>query len=156
MSSPNTPGLRELQHGEHLKGILDECQKANRTCAKQNDAPEKPLLIKVAPDLSTTELESILDMAISCGIDGIIASAAGFQAAHNKPCIVTIGDLAAWHDLSSLMHLAAFRQPLLLIISNNGGGGIFSFLPISKESDAFESHFAVAHNMRFAELSKAM
>jgi len=90
------------------------------------------------------------------GIDGIIASAAGFQAAHNKPCIVTIGDLAAWHDLSSLMHLAAFRQPLLLIVPNNGGGGIFSFLPISKESDAFESHFAVAHNMRFAELSKAM
>ena len=74
VSSPNTPGLRELQHGEHLKGILDECQKANRTCAKQNDAPEKPLLIKVAPDLSTTELESILDMAISCGIDGIIAT----------------------------------------------------------------------------------
>ena len=74
VSSPNTPGLRELQHGEHLKGILEECQQANRVCAQQNDAAEKPLLIKVAPDLSGSELESILDMAISCGIDGIIAT----------------------------------------------------------------------------------
>ena len=74
VSSPNTPGLRDLQHGDHLRGILTECQKANRVCSEQHNASEKPLLVKVAPDLTTEELNSILDMAMSCGIDGIVAT----------------------------------------------------------------------------------
>jgi len=74
VSSPNTPGLRDLQHGNHLKGILTECQQANRLCSEQHNASEKPLLIKVAPDLTAEELNSILDMAMSCGIDGIVAT----------------------------------------------------------------------------------
>lgn len=74
VSSPNTPGLRELQHGEHLKGILQACIDVNEQNAQKNNCSKKPLLIKVAPDLSTDELESIVDSAMACGIDGIVAT----------------------------------------------------------------------------------
>lgn len=74
VSSPNTPGLRELQHGDHLKEILDACISKNEACAKQYNGKTKPLLIKVAPDLTTSELELIIDTAITCKIDGIVAT----------------------------------------------------------------------------------
>ncbi|MAR46464.1 MAG: dihydroorotate dehydrogenase (quinone) [Euryarchaeota archaeon] len=74
VSSPNTPGLRDLQHGDHLKGILDACIEVNVACSKESKQNQKPLLLKVAPDLSTDELEAIIDIAIDCQIDGIIAT----------------------------------------------------------------------------------
>ena len=74
VSSPNTPGLRDLQHGDHLKGILEACININRTNSEAYDASLKPLLIKVAPDLSKQELEAIVDTAIACEIDGIVAT----------------------------------------------------------------------------------
>ena len=74
VSSPNTPGLRELQHGDHLKGILTACIDVNQKNAKEQGQPKKPLLIKVAPDLTTNELDAIVDTAMECGIDGIIAT----------------------------------------------------------------------------------
>ena len=90
------------------------------------------------------------------GIDGIIATAAGFQMMQEKPCLVVVGDLAAWHDLNSLLQLKVFKQPMLLVIINNGGGGIFSFLPIVEKTAAFESHFAAAHNVRFEPILNGM
>ena len=74
VSSPNTPGLRDLQHGDHLKGILEACINVNRTNSEGSNASPKPLLIKVAPDLSKQELEAIVDTAIACEIDGIVAT----------------------------------------------------------------------------------
>ena len=74
VSSPNTPGLRELQHGDYLKEILDACITKNEACAKQFNGKTKPLLIKVAPDLTTAELELIIDTAVACKIDGIVAT----------------------------------------------------------------------------------
>ena len=74
VSSPNTPGLRDLQHGDHLRGILEACMNVNRTNSEESNASPKPLLIKVAPDLSKQELESIVETAMACGIDGIVAT----------------------------------------------------------------------------------
>ncbi len=74
VSSPNTPGLRDLQHGDHLKGILEACIDVNQRNAHEKGQAKKPLLIKVAPDLSTDELESIVDTAMACQIDGIVAT----------------------------------------------------------------------------------
>ena len=56
------------------------------------------------------------------GIDGIIATANGFQVAQQRPCILTIGDLAAWHDFSSLIQFSIDAPPMLIVIINNGGG----------------------------------
>ena len=74
VSSPNTPGLRDLQHGDHLKGILNACIEVNQANSERENVPSKPLLIKVAPDLTIEELEAIVDEALACGIDGIVAT----------------------------------------------------------------------------------
>lgn len=66
VSSPNTPGLRSLQTGEQLEPILDTLQAENQG--------EKPILIKIAPDLDWTEISSILRLSQSYNLAGIIAT----------------------------------------------------------------------------------
>jgi dihydroorotate dehydrogenase len=67
ISSPNTPGLRDLQFREPLARLLTEVLRAR-------DAGQKrpPLLIKIAPDLTEQQEAGIAEVAISTGIDGII------------------------------------------------------------------------------------
>jgi 2-succinyl-5-enolpyruvyl-6-hydroxy-3-cyclohexene-1-carboxylate synthase len=80
------------------------------------------------------------------GIDGIISTAAGFAAGHQKPVTLLIGDIAFLHDLNALSLLSSMDVPLQIIVLNNNGGGIFSFLPVSECTDIFESHFATPQN----------
>lgn len=83
------------------------------------------------------------------GIDGNIGTAAGIAHGLGKPVIAFLGDLAFLHDLNSLPLLK--NMPLCLIVINNQGGGIFSFLDISKENEAFfETFIATAHTHHFA------
>lgn len=84
------------------------------------------------------------------GIDGIIASAAGFAQGLNKPVTLMIGDLAMLHDLNSLALLKEISLPLIIVVLNNGGGGIFSFLPIAEHKDVFEKYFGMPHSATFA------
>jgi dihydroorotate dehydrogenase len=67
VSSPNTPGLRDLQSTSSLEGLVAGCQAACR----QLDNP-KPLLVKLSPDLTTDELEEIGALLLKLKIDGII------------------------------------------------------------------------------------
>lgn len=69
VSSPNTPGLRELQEKEPLTNLLKSLQDLNQ--AKTNP---KPILLKIAPDLTTEQLDDILEIVKDTGIDGIIAT----------------------------------------------------------------------------------
>ena len=84
------------------------------------------------------------------GIDGTIASAAGFAKSLGKPVTLMIGDLAALHDVNSLSMLRDLSAPLVIVILNNGGGGIFSFLPIAQHKDVFEKYFGTPHSYTFA------
>ena len=59
VSSPNTPGLRELQQKDSLKKILSNLQLVNQ----QKEFP-KPLLLKISPDLNESEIDDIIDLAI--------------------------------------------------------------------------------------------
>jgi dihydroorotate dehydrogenase len=69
VSSPNTPGLRELQDKEPLQKLLQRVNELN------NSKPiRKPLLLKIAPDLSNEQLDDIIDIVKSTGIDGVIAT----------------------------------------------------------------------------------
>jgi dihydroorotate dehydrogenase len=68
ISSPNTPGLRELQKAEHLEELLGALQKRNR------EHSFAPLLVKIAPDLTESEIEAIVDICVSKEISGIIAT----------------------------------------------------------------------------------
>jgi len=68
ISSPNTPNLRELQKAESLDELLSALQGRNRELGK------KPLLVKIAPDLTEAEIEAGVDVCRRYEIDGIIAT----------------------------------------------------------------------------------
>ncbi len=72
ISSPNTPNLRELQHGENLEGLLSALRQRGRS-SSQEGSP-KPLLVKIAPDLDEAEIEEIVDICLRLEISGIIAT----------------------------------------------------------------------------------
>jgi dihydroorotate dehydrogenase len=69
VSSPNTPNLRDLQEKEPLTNLLTLLQIEN----KKRAAP-KPILLKIAPDLTDTQLDDILDIAAATDLAGIVAS----------------------------------------------------------------------------------
>jgi dihydroorotate dehydrogenase len=69
VSSPNTPNLRELQEKEPLTKLLLTLQKENLKKAKP-----KPILLKIAPDLSDSQLDDIVDIVKNTGIAGVIAT----------------------------------------------------------------------------------
>ncbi|RYY63431.1 MAG: quinone-dependent dihydroorotate dehydrogenase, partial [Chitinophagaceae bacterium] len=68
VSSPNTPGLRELQEKESLRKIFTVLQKQN----SQQEFP-KPLLLKIAPDLSNEQIDDVIDLALEIKLDGLVA-----------------------------------------------------------------------------------
>ncbi|MEX0359818.1 MAG: quinone-dependent dihydroorotate dehydrogenase, partial [Allomuricauda sp.] len=74
VSSPNTPGLRELQDKEPLTHLLKKLRKQNAKFAKKMGSKEKPILLKIAPDLSNAQLLDIVDIVKVTDISGIIAT----------------------------------------------------------------------------------
>ena len=74
VSSPNTPGLRELQRADLLASLLGALQGRNRELAEAEGRTPLPLLVKVAPDLGAGELEMIVAAARGAGVSGIIAT----------------------------------------------------------------------------------
>lgn len=74
ISSPNTPGLRELQGRRYLEELLSQLKTAGREQAAQNNHAPRPIFVKIAPDLSWAELDEILAAIDATGIDGIIAT----------------------------------------------------------------------------------
>jgi 2-succinyl-5-enolpyruvyl-6-hydroxy-3-cyclohexene-1-carboxylate synthase len=83
------------------------------------------------------------------GIDGTLASAAGFAHGSGKPTTALIGDLAMLHDLNSLALLSTVDQPVIIVVLNNRGGGIFDHLPIAEFGDIFEEFFITPHDLTF-------
>jgi dihydroorotate dehydrogenase len=67
VSSPNTPGLRELQDKAMLRKILSELQNIN-----QGKASPKPLLLKIAPDLTASQLDDIVALTNEVALDGLV------------------------------------------------------------------------------------
>ncbi len=69
VSSPNTPGLRELQDKEPLMRILNRLKEINEQLGKP-----KPLLLKIAPDLTDSQLDDIVEIVQATGIQGLVAT----------------------------------------------------------------------------------
>lgn len=69
VSSPNTPNLRALQEKEPLKKLLNSIQQRN----KQKPSP-KPVLLKIAPDLTNEQLDDIIEIVKETGINGVVAT----------------------------------------------------------------------------------
>ena len=146
VSSPNTPNLRELQKAENLEELLGELQKRNRVRSSNfswRDAEEKPtevgtpnlkpLLVKIAPDLSDAEIEAIVDIALRLNLAGIIATNTTISRENLKTNINETGGLSGKplqkKSNEIIKKIYKYSNGKLPII---GVGGIFS------AEDAFE------------------
>ena len=127
VSSPNTPGLRDLQAEEHLHELLAALVRENVTWAQQQQQPPRPLLIKVAPDLSDDALASIVAVARAGGAAGLVAtnttiSRAGLTTATDEAGGLSGAPLRdrATAVVRTLYRLAEGALPII------GVGGVFS------------------------------
>src|SRR3712207_6414180 len=69
VSSPNTPGLRDLQAVERLQPLLGAVRRT-----ADDVADRVPLLVKIAPDLSDADVLAVGDLAVATGLDGVVAT----------------------------------------------------------------------------------
>ena len=138
ISSPNTKNLRSLQYGEALDELLSGL-KAEQAQLSQKFQQYKPLVLKIAPDLTEEEIASVADSLIRHRIDGVIAgnttlsreTVAGLTNAEQ------VGGLSGkpLNALSTklIMHLAKELNGALPII---GSGGIHSLVSGQEKIDA--------------------
>ncbi|NGO75052.1 quinone-dependent dihydroorotate dehydrogenase [Streptomyces sp. YC504] len=71
VSSPNTPGLRNLQAVDQLRPLLSAVREAADSAVRDRRVP---LLVKIAPDLADEDIDAVADLAVELGLDGIIAT----------------------------------------------------------------------------------
>jgi len=130
VSSPNTPGLRELQEKEPLKRILNRLQELNTEMGK--DGMRKPLLLKIAPDLTVEQLDEIIEVVLETKLDGVIAtnttlSREGLQTPASEVESIGQGGLSgrplAKKSTEVIRYIAAKSQKRFALI---GSGGIHS------------------------------
>lgn len=133
VSSPNTPGLRDLQQADQLEALLLALQKRNQTLAEENQGFKAvPLLVKISPDVSAAELEQIAIVARKASIAGIIATNTTIRREGLESSVAEIeacgeGGLSGLplrvrsnRMIASLYRLTAGEIPLI------GVGGIFT------------------------------
>jgi 2-succinyl-5-enolpyruvyl-6-hydroxy-3-cyclohexene-1-carboxylate synthase len=88
------------------------------------------------------------------GIDGTVSAAFGAAAASDGPVVLLIGDVALAHDVGGLLAARRLGLRITIVLLNNDGGGIFHFLPVAGEADAFEEHVATPHGLDFARAAE--
>ena len=93
VSSPNTPNLRELQEKEPLKHLLSELMKVNKLRIVQ-----KPILLKIAPDLTNEQLDDIIEIVDEVKIAGVIAT----NTTISRENLATSNDLLAAYGMGGL------------------------------------------------------
>jgi dihydroorotate dehydrogenase len=75
VSSPNTPGLRDLQAAGRLRPVLVAVRSAlDASAGESRSKGGVPLLVKIAPDLAGEDVDAVADLAVELGLDGIIAT----------------------------------------------------------------------------------
>lgn len=128
VSSPNTPGLRDLQHGKQLQLLLQEVIKIHQELSALYNK-KVPILLKIAPDLGIMDIENIVEIAMDNKIDGLIISNTTIKRDFNlkSPYTNQNGGLSGkpLFDLSTEVLSSVYkltRGEITLI----GVGGIFS------------------------------
>ncbi|GHO79050.1 dihydroorotate dehydrogenase (quinone) [Ktedonobacter sp. SOSP1-85] len=74
VSSPNTPGLRKLQDKEPLDRLLHAVVQETQSIAAEKGTTPKPVLVKIAPDLTQEQIDDVIEVCLARGIRGIIAT----------------------------------------------------------------------------------
>lgn len=88
------------------------------------------------------------------GIDGVVSTALGIQAARQRPAYLLIGDLSFLHDVNGLIATRFMETDLTIVIMNNDGGGIFSYLPQANVATHFEDLFGTPTGLTFDHIAK--
>ena len=126
VSSPNTPGLRDLQATEKLRPILSSVRNA---LEEASPVRRVPLLVKIAPDLADDDVDAVAQLALEVGLDGIIAtnttvSRAGLSSSTEQVEACGAGGLSGAplndRSLEVLRRLRAKVQDQLVLISVGG------------------------------------
>jgi dihydroorotate dehydrogenase len=126
VSSPNTPGLRDLQAAGRLRPVLVAVREALDAAVPGRRVP---LLVKIAPDLADTDIDAVADLALELGLDGIIAtnttiSRAGLASPPSEVAAAGAGGLsgAPLRDraLAVLIRLRARTGDRLVLIAAGG------------------------------------
>ncbi len=139
ISSPNTPGLRDLQHGEGLTRLLTRL-KDKQAELEQQTQRYVPLAVKIAPDLDESEIQDIAKRLLSAGIDAVIAT----NTTNSRPASLTckamadeVGGLSgapvftlSTHVLKQLVAALEGKIPVIAV------GGIFSADDARQKIDA--------------------
>lgn len=87
------------------------------------------------------------------GIDGVVSTAFGIQAARKRPTWLLIGDLSFLHDINGLIVTRFHEADLTIVIINNDGGGIFSYLPQADAGNHFEELFGTPTGLTFGHIA---
>jgi dihydroorotate dehydrogenase len=127
LSSPNTPNLRQLQHGEPLRILLSQVKERQMALAGQSTPV--PLLLKVAPDLDEEEVGQIAEQVCACEFDGIIATNTTLSreaVAGHKHAEEAGGLSGAPLTRRSAQVMAQFRRAVPANLTLVGVGGISS------------------------------
>jgi len=137
VSSPNTPNLRDLQEKEPLKQLLNLLQNANL-----QKASPKPIFLKIAPDLTTSQLDDVVEIVTETGIGGIIAtnttiSREGLQTPSAQVTAIGAGGLSGKavrkRSTEVVKYLSTKLGPKVPIIAV---GGIFTAKDAKEKLDA--------------------
>lgn len=137
VSSPNTPGLRELQEKESLRKILSHLQTINAT---QHDA--KPLLLKIAPDLTQEQIDDVIDLALEIKLDGLVAtnttiSREHLQTTNHKLQMIGAGGLSGLpvkqRSTEVVKYICSKTKGKIPVIAS---GGIFAAADAKEKLDA--------------------
>ncbi|HEY0225754.1 MAG TPA: thiamine pyrophosphate-binding protein, partial [Mycobacterium sp.] len=84
------------------------------------------------------------------GIDGTVSSAFGVAATTTGEVVLVLGDVTLQHDIGGLLAAKRLGLKLTIVLIDNDGGGIFNFLAVSGEGDAFEQHIATPTGLDFS------
>ena len=87
------------------------------------------------------------------GIDGVVSTAFGIQAARNRDTWLLIGDLSFLHDVNGLIISRYEETNVTIVIFNNDGGGIFSYLPQASTGEYFEKLFGTPTGLTFSHIA---
>lgn len=136
VSSPNTPGLRELQDASWLKPLLAALVAENKL-RHLAGKPRRPLLLKIAPDLSFPQIDAALEVIADLGLDGIIATNTTLARPGSLANVNEAGGLSgkplcrrSTEIIRYISRATAGRLPII------GVGGIFDETSAAEKMDA--------------------
>ncbi len=141
VSSPNTPGLRELQEKGPLLEILNALTRL-RTDRLKMGQKNRPIFLKIAPDLTHGQLGDIIEIVSEAGIDGIVATNTTIERSGLKTPAATVQEIGAG-GLSGLPVRKASSEVIRFLHQESQGkfpiigvGGIFTADDAKEKLDA--------------------